>query len=79
MLKRPTCLKLFEVRFDLGPSSFQERRQHKVLAKTRNIFIDCESRTVSCKLKEDLIWFAEVQAPKIIAINFSAVRNAKIS
>src|SRR5271167_681410 len=72
-------LKLFEVGFNLGPPPFQERRQRKVFAKIRNIFVDCESRAIGRKFKENVIWFAEVQAPEIIAVNLSAVRNARIS
>src|SRR5208283_2395268 len=55
-------LKLFEVGFNLGPPPFQERRQRKVFAKIRNIFVDCESRAIGRKFKENVIWFAEVQA-----------------
>src|SRR5260370_30392496 len=72
-------LKIFEVGFDLGPSPFQERRKRKGFAKIRNFFVDCESRAVGRKFEEDVVWFAKVQAPEIIAVNLSAVRNTKIS
>ena len=72
-------LKLFEVGFNLGPTPFQEGRQRKVFAKIRDIFVDCESRAIGRKFKKDVIRFAEVQAPEIIAVNLTAVRNTKIS
>jgi hypothetical protein len=53
-------LQRLEVGFDLGSSSFQERRQNEAVSEVGKLFVDRESGTIGGQFKEDLIWFAEV-------------------
>ena len=67
----------FEVGDDAFAVSLEERRQHDFLAECRDVFIDTESRAVGRDLEENVARLAEVQTSELVAVNFSAVRNAE--
>src|ERR1700737_4205307 len=66
-----------EIRFDLGAPAFQKGRKSEALAEFRQWFIRGKSRTIGSKLKQDRIRFAKIEAPKIIAIDLSAIWYAQ--
>src|ERR1700730_4161187 len=67
-----------EIGFDLGSSTFQKGWQGEAVSQIGNVFVQRETRTIGGQFKENMIWFAKVEALEIIAVDFSAVRYPQI-